>query len=204
MGNCLLGGMGECNNEVIRVVNSNGGIMEFYAPVTVESITDEFPGHGIFRSHDLFWNPLPHNQVLLAGESYYLLALQDSKSGKTTSNPAQVGHVRSNSVPHQSLVAIPPYRMSLDSQQGLGLLKRSYTKTSESFPCSRYYGSCGGFWKVKLVISPQKLLNILSEEGKTEELIDSVRAVAKCGNNMGVLDSMPFSDQWSLSSSSRN
>ncbi|XP_059664594.1 uncharacterized protein LOC132310438 [Cornus florida] len=187
MGNCLFGGTGE-PNDVIKVVTSNGGTMEFYAPITVECITDEFPGHGIFRSHDLFWKPLPHQEVLLAGESYYLLPLNNKKTGIGGGQIAQVGHVRSNSVP-SALVA--PYRMSFDSH---GILKRSYTEV-----LSRYNN--GGFWKVKLVISPEQLLEILSRDDRTQELIESVRTVAKCGN--GVSSVGAFSDQWSLSSSGR-
>ncbi|PSS11258.1 Receptor-type tyrosine-protein like [Actinidia chinensis var. chinensis] len=184
MGNCLFGGMGDVN-EVIKVLTSNGGIMEFNGPITAECITDEFPGQGIFRSHDLFWKPLPHHEVLRAGESYYLLPLNTKNVGGQI---VQVGHVRSNSVP--ASVVLAPYRMSFDGQ---GMLKRSYT---EAF--SRY-DTGGGVWKVKLVISRGQLLEILSQEARTQELIESVRTVAKCGT-IGV-SSVGFSDQWSLSSS---
>jgi hypothetical protein len=49
------------------------------------------------------------------------------------------------------------------------------------------------------VISPEQLLEILSQEGRTQELIESVRTVAKCGS--GGVSSLEFSDRWSLSSS---
>ncbi|KAK4421443.1 hypothetical protein Salat_2094900 [Sesamum alatum] len=182
MGNCLFGGMGDGDQSVIRVATSNGGVMEFSAPITVESITDEFPGHGIFRSHDLFWKPLPHSDVLLAGESYHLLPLLDAE-GKGPM--ARVGHVRSSSAPVQQLGSAP-YRMSFDSR---GLTKRLVEEGAAP-------KAARGFWKVKLVISPEQLVEILAEEGKTEELIESVRTVAKCGSGLG-----GFSDQWSLSSS---
>lgn len=205
MGNCLLGGgigigVGEVNEVVIKVVTRNGGIMEFCAPITVEFITDEFPGHGIFRSHDLFWQPLAHHEVLHAGE-YYLLPLEDIKIA-ATQNPI-IGHVRSNSVPQSMLLpAAAPYRMSFDSQ---GILKRSHT---EVFSRSRNATSIHminrnnnnnicGFWKVKLVISPQHLLEILSQDAPTQELIESVRTVAKCRNGFSSM-------LCSLSSSSRN
>ncbi|GMY30653.1 hypothetical protein FCV25MIE_25895 [Fagus crenata] len=184
MGNCLFGGLGEVDG-VIKVVTSNGGIMEFYAPITVGSITTEFPSHGIFRSHDLFWKPLSHHEELVAGKSYYLLPLNATDTLEQGQIVRQ-GHIRSNSIP-SSLVA--PYRMSFDYQ---GVLKRSYTDVF-----SRYNN--GRFWKVKLVISPEQLLEILSQEGRTQELIESVRTVAKCGN--GGVSSVEFSDQWSLSSS---
>nr|GEW44474.1 hypothetical protein [Tanacetum cinerariifolium] len=68
MGNCLFGCPSD-HDSIIKVINSAGGIMEFYAPVTAESITDEFPGHAIFRGHDLFWKPVPHHEFLVTGNS---------------------------------------------------------------------------------------------------------------------------------------
>ncbi|XVE64586.1 hypothetical protein DITRI_Ditri07aG0112400 [Diplodiscus trichospermus] len=171
--------------NMIKVINLNGGVMEFSAPITAGSITDEFPGHAIFRSHDLLWKPLFQHEELRPGKSYYLLPL-NSKDSSTSGNSGQIvreGHVRSNSIP-ASLVA--PYRMSCDCQ---GTLKRSHTDVF-----SRYNNH--GFWKVKLAISPEQLLEILSQETRTQELIESVRTVAKCGN--GVSTSVGFSDQWSL------
>ncbi|KAK4369653.1 hypothetical protein RND71_013445 [Anisodus tanguticus] len=124
----------------------------------------------------------------------------------------EIGHVRSNSVPLppqiQNLV-VAPYRMSL-----LGLHKRSYTEAlyrysnnnnnSRSQKRSKKKNS-GGFWKVKLVISPKQLLEILSQENATQELIESVRTVAKCGKSgttsSSSANSFGFSDSWSLSSS---
>lgn len=187
MGNCLFNGMGDGNQSqpVIKVTTANGGVMEFYGPVSVESITDEFPGHGIFRSQDLFWKPLPHSDILLVGESYHLLPVLES-SGK-----ARAGHVRSNSAPPQQ-VGSAAYRMSVDSRSSS---RSGGTKDIDAAAALR---RPGGFWKVKLVISPEQLLQILAEEGKTEELIESVRTVAKCGSGFGVGG---FSDHWSLSSS---
>ncbi|KAL3630077.1 hypothetical protein CASFOL_023061 [Castilleja foliolosa] len=149
MGNCLIGGLGDDRQLTIRVTTSNGGVMEFHGPITVESITDEFPSHGIFRSHDLFWNPLPHSQFLVAGESYHLLPLSDADS-KTP--------VRSNSAPPRQRSA--NYRMSF----------------AKRLPDEEVIGK--GFWK----------------DERAEELIESVRTVAKCGGG-------GLSDKWSLSSS---
>ena len=59
---------------------------------------------------------------------------------------------------------------------------------------------------MKLVITPEQLLDILAQEARTKELIESVRMVAKCGINAGGAISNSaagmISDQWSLSSSS--
>lgn len=207
MGNCLFGGLGpeadDGGGELTKVITSNGGVMEFCAPIAAGSITDEFPGHGLFRAHDLFWKPLQYHENLVAGESYYLLPFSSLASSIRMDEFGHVvreGHVRSNSIPASSVVT--PYRMSIEHR---GTLKRSYT---DVFSRHGNGGSDGGgrMWKVRLVISPKKLLEILSHEARTQELIESMRAVAKCaagGGPTGVMSSSSggFSDQWSLSSS---
>lgn len=202
MGNCLFGGgSGEIQGK-IKVITSNGGIMELGSPITVGCIADEFPGYGIFKSHDLFWNPLPHDEELVPGKSYYLLPRNrgrnrgDGEVGMGIIR-AREGHVRSNSVPEAAaaMAAMAPYRMSFDYQ---GVLRRSQTEVF-----SRCSEKNGGVWKVKLVISPKRLVEILEEEGHTQELIESVRTVAKCGStstsSSSFSSSMAFSDHWSLS-----
>lgn len=196
MGNCFFGAMAD-PEAVIKVITSNGGIMEFNAPVTVSFITNEFPGHAIFRSHDLFWKPLSQFDELEAGQSYYLLPLNNNKNNNIDASSyeehvVRQGHVRSHSVPTTSYPASAPYRMSLDYQhQGMGFLKRP--SSIEPFS-SR-------FWKVKLVITPEQLLDILAQEARTKELIESVRIVAKCGGGISSAAGI-VSDQWSLSSTS--
>jgi len=225
MGNCLLGNMSD-PEAVIKVTTSDGGIMEFYAPITVSFITNEFPGHGIFLSHELFCKPLGQFDELMAGKSYHLLPLnnQPEHTPATTGyggGAIRQGHVRSLSVPTTPYP--PPYRMSLDYQHHQGV--RFLNKTSiEPFSCrtstsNNNTGKCsvvtGGsskssrFWKVKLVITPQQLMDILSQEARTKELIESVRIVAKCGVSAGgILPASAaasiVSDQWSLSSSGRS
>ncbi|KAL5766078.1 hypothetical protein ACOSP7_016695 [Xanthoceras sorbifolium] len=222
MGNCLFGGDvdddhddehhgrgggGGVSSTMIKVITSNGGIMEFHPPITASCITQEFPGHAIFPSHHLFWKPLSRHEDLQPGRSYYLLAINTSKD--TGGQIVREGHIRSNSIPAAPLVS--SYRMSFDYQ---GMLKRSYTEVFSRYNnnnnSSNKTSGSGGIWKVKLVISPENLLEILSQEARTEELIDSVRTVAKCGNYGASMSSSAstisaaFSDAWSLSSSSRN
>lgn len=177
MGNCMFKGLRDEKEEnSVKVITSNGGIMELYAPITVNCITDEFPGHAIFKSRHLFSDPLLHNQQLYPGELYYLLPLNPYKTTNNNNN---------------NNVQTTPYRMSCDNQ---GMLMRNRSAEPEVFP--RYNNS--GVWKVKLVISPGQLSEILSQETRTEQLIESVRTVAKCGNG---LSSAASSDQWSVSSS---
>ncbi|XP_016486690.1 uncharacterized protein LOC107806930 [Nicotiana tabacum] len=204
MGNCVFKGFGfrevdqeEEEKKMIKVVTSNGGIMELYAPITANCITNEFPGHAIYRSHDMFSPPLFHNEELQAGESYYLLPLlnhyntkskeeeEEKKSDNiiTTCNGSNSGNL---------LPQATPYRMSCDNQK---VLKRS--SEAEIFPT---YNSTG-VWKVKLLISPQQLSEILSHEARTEALIESVRTVAKCGSGASTMNTpASYSDKWSFSS----
>uniref|UniRef100_A0A6N2L8M8 Uncharacterized protein n=1 Tax=Salix viminalis TaxID=40686 RepID=A0A6N2L8M8_SALVM len=153
--------------------------------VYAECITNEFPGHAIYRSRDLSSKPLLHNEELHVGQLYHLLLINTSS---TALNNSTTKNSLSSSTSSSKLT---PYRMSLDSQR---MLKRSSAE-AEVFP--RYNST--GVWKVKLVISPEQLAEILAQEARTEELIESVRTVAKCGN--GVSTSVANSDHSSLSSS---
>ncbi|GMH29868.1 hypothetical protein Nepgr_031711 [Nepenthes gracilis] len=184
MGNCLFGGAAGGGEPLVKVVTSNGGIMEFEPPISAGCIIEEFSGHSIYRGDDLLWKPLGPQELLHAGETYYLLP-----SGRAG---GWGRHVRSKSTPMTSLpmVATAPYRMSGVQRHSL---RRSYSKSDND---SISMG--GGVWKVKLVISSDQLIEILSEATLTQELIESVRAVAKCGSYAAV----GFSDHWSISGGS--
>ncbi|KAL8142689.1 hypothetical protein V2J09_015721 [Rumex salicifolius] len=186
MGNCLFGAA-EPEEPKIQVSTSTGAIMEFEAPITAACIVKEFPGHFLFKSHDLFWKPLSPLEELHPGESYCLLKWAQRHAG---------GHVRSKSIPMApGGAASKPYRMSFDSH---GVLKRS-ASTEVSRIISNNNSHNSGVWKVKLVISPEQLVEILSQQNRTEELIENVRSVAKCGASRA--SSMDLSsDQWSVSS----
>lgn len=229
MGNCLLGAMSD-PHTLIKIITSDGNIMEFYPPITPNFITHEFQGHALFPTNDHFSKPLCQLDELVAGESYYLLPMTVLPPNNKTAvgdNSGSIiirqGHVRSQSVP--TVPHPTPYRMSLDYQyyQGVGLLQKA---SAESFSCRTSRSSVNhkssiskrrksiGVWKVKLVITPEKLLEILSQESQTKDLIESVRIVAKCGvaaaaaseGGCGISSTTRsfVSDQWSLSSSGRS
>ncbi|PRQ58593.1 hypothetical protein RchiOBHm_Chr1g0361011 [Rosa chinensis] len=183
MGNCVFKGFGaetDDQAEMVKVMTSSGGIMELYAPITASTITDEFPGHAIFRSLDLLAQPLLHNEELHPHELYHLLPLNPYKTPIKTPN-----------LYHQNSGLCTPYRMSsCDSYQR----KKA---VPEAFP--EYGNKSSGVWKVNLVISPEELSEILSQGARTEELIDSARTVAKCGSTGG--SSVAGSEQWSTVSS---
>ncbi|KAK4802292.1 hypothetical protein SAY86_000495 [Trapa natans] len=200
MGNCLFGGSGPdadhhgsgTGGGLTTVITSNGGVMEFFAPISVGSITDEFPGHGVFRMHDLFLKPLPYHEYLAGGEPYYLLPL----SGHA--HVVKEGHVLSNTVTAPTVVT--PYRVSMEHRLP-GALSRSYTDVlslgQRRRPRSGVNG-VSGVWKVRLVINPENLMDILSHDGRTQELVESMRAVAKCGAGGGPVGA-PTPSSWGLS-----
>ncbi|KAK8971615.1 hypothetical protein V6N11_073246 [Hibiscus sabdariffa] len=177
MGNCVLKSLGEVE-EMVKVVTPGGGIMELSPPISAERITKEFPGHAIYRTPHRLSHPLLHHESLHAGHLYYLLPR--SNSIKNNNKNLML------STPSSSSSSSSPYRMSFDQQRVLS--KR--TDTAAAPPT---------VWKVKLVISPDKLAGILAQEAPTEALIESVRTVAKCGNR--VSSSATSSDRWSVASS---
>lgn len=141
--------------SMIKVVTTTGGIMELYAPITAEQITSEFPNHGLFLSPNPTHPPLVHNDSLSPGHLYYLLPL-------------------SHNSPMSNSILSTPYRMSVDVGP-----KVVYKNHLDSDFVPRYNGT--GVWKVRLVINPEHLSEILSQDNKTQQLIESVRTVAKCG-----------------------
>ncbi|KAE8676879.1 putative pyruvate dehydrogenase [Hibiscus syriacus] len=177
MGNCVLKSFGEVK-EMVKVVTPGGGIMELSPPITAYSITKEFPGQAIYRTPHRLSQPLVRHENLHAGNLYYLLPRNNSKINKNNNNLI---------TPASSSSSSSPYRMSFDQQR---VLKRTDTGVAPAPPT---------VWKVKLVISPDKLAEILAQEAPTEALIESVRTVAKCGN--GVSSSASNSDRWSVVSS---
>ncbi|KAH1081085.1 hypothetical protein J1N35_020846 [Gossypium stocksii] len=189
MGNCVFKGFGEVE-DMVKVVTSSGGIMELFAPITAECITNEFPGHAIYPTPDFLSPPLLHNEELHAGHLYYLLPTNNSFAKQHDQNNVGDVDIRNSNknIISTSSSINTPYRMSFDQQRVL--------KRTEAEVLPRYNSS--GVWKVKLVISPDQLAEILAQESRTEALIESVRTVAKCGNGVS---SVANSDQFSVSSS---
>ncbi|KAL1206278.1 hypothetical protein V5N11_019887 [Cardamine amara subsp. amara] len=182
MGNCVFKGYGgsrklyDNDDLLIKVVTPNGGVMELYPPIFAELITNEFPGHVIHDSLSLRHSspPLLHGEELLAGNIYYLLPLSSAAS---------------TAQQHSSDQLSTPYRMSFG--------KTPVTAASNGGG----RGGCG-VWKVRLVISPEQLAEILVKDVETEALVESVRTVAKCGGyGGGGVHSRANSDQLSVTSS---
>ncbi|KAI3866960.1 hypothetical protein MKX03_022003 [Papaver bracteatum] len=201
MGNCVYSGFSNAA-QVIKVITSNGGIMEFYTPITAECITNEFPGHGIYRTSNgthFLSIPLLHKEELVPGELYYLLPLNTGKVDITAAKD-----ILEDDYNGTSSSFFTPYRMSLDQQSNyyLGSLKRSDGETTIRSSSSN---SNSGVWKVKLVINPEQLSKILSKDTSTEALVNSVRTVAKFGCKGVPPDSstpsVASSGIWSLSGS---
>ncbi|XXG76192.1 hypothetical protein AAC387_Pa08g0601 [Persea americana] len=106
MGSCIF--RASQVEDVIKVITSNGGLMELYPPpITAECITNELPGHAIYRACDLFSHPLLHSEELVAGESYHLLPIRPQRGGILRNYSDQKSAF-------SSPLCMPPYRMSCD------------------------------------------------------------------------------------------
>ncbi|CAF2113517.1 hypothetical protein Bca4012_095878 [Brassica carinata] len=181
MGNCVCKGSGgsrklyDKDDLLIRVVTPNGGVMELHPPIFADFITNEFPGHVIHDTLSIRHSspPLLHGEELFPGNIYYLLPFSSS----TASTVQQ----------HYTELATP-YRMS-------------FGKTPVKAAASGGGGGSSGVWKVRLVISPEQLAEILAEDVETEAFVESVRTVAKCGGQGGGANWRANSDQLSITSS---
>ncbi|XP_021748348.1 uncharacterized protein LOC110714176 [Chenopodium quinoa] len=169
---------------MIKVVTTTGGIMELYSPITVEQITSEFPNHGIFLNPNPASNPpMLHNDNLCPGQLYYLLPLNLPSSVATETDTSNYN-------------VSTPYRMSVDTT-GTRVVYKNQPDT-DVVPRN---DNGSGVWKVRLVINPEHLSEILSQDNKTQQLIESVRTVAKCGSGNATNGGAKTSSSLSLSSS---
>ncbi|KAL9271257.1 hypothetical protein AKJ16_DCAP16907 [Drosera capensis] len=159
-------------HQMIKVVTSTGGVMELYAPITADSITDEFPGHRLFPSPDFVSPPINNKEQLRPGRLYYLLPVP-VRTVTPTSTASKVAATDASDHSKNFSPRSMPYRMSFDSQR---ILKRVDQRRDVG---PRYGGA--GVWKVRLVINPEQLSDILSEEATTQEFVESVRTVARWG-----------------------
>ncbi|KAK7284859.1 hypothetical protein RJT34_19612 [Clitoria ternatea] len=72
MGNCLV--VRENENNVVRVMKTDGKILEYKTPIKVEEVLVEFSGHAVSESVPVM-QYLEPNTKLLSGQLYYLVPL---------------------------------------------------------------------------------------------------------------------------------
>ncbi|CAJ1937233.1 unnamed protein product [Sphenostylis stenocarpa] len=163
MGNCSMKGTtGECHHT-IRVMCDTGSILQFKAPKTVAQVLQHYPGYGIFRQGHAS-EPLPEQESLSYGFFYYLLPLKVREEQKGCCGNVGVeehveGFQRSEEVCKS---AACDYVENLSNGSALEVL-----------PSAK-----NGVWRVKLVIDPRQLEEILSEQVNTEALIEKMRMAA--------------------------
>ncbi|XP_020210614.1 uncharacterized protein LOC109795497 [Cajanus cajan] len=162
MGNCSIKGgtTGECHHS-IRVMCDSGAILQFKAPKTVAQVLQDYPGYGVFRQGHAS-SPLPDQESLSYGLFYYLLPLKEVQvDQKSCCDNLGVSEQACKS-------AACDYVESLSNGSALEVL-----------PSAK-----NGVWRVKLVIDPKQLEEILSEQVNTEALIEKMRmAATTCATN---------------------
>ncbi|KAK7399091.1 hypothetical protein VNO78_10266 [Psophocarpus tetragonolobus] len=164
MGNCSMKGTtGECHHS-IRVMCDSGAILQFKAPKTVDQVLQHYPGYGIFRQGHAS-APLPDHESLSYGLFYYLLPLKQVQVDKKSCRD-NVGVSEQVEGPQRSEEVCKS--AACDYAENL-----SNGSVLEVLPTAK-----NGVWKVKLVIDPRKLEEILSEQVNTEALIEKMRMAA--------------------------
>ncbi|CAN8253959.1 unnamed protein product [Cochlearia groenlandica] len=160
------------DDTLIKVVTPNGGVMELKPPIFADFITDEFPGHVIHDNLSLRHTSPP----LLRSEELF---------------PGNIYYL----LPLSSTTSIAQEQYSSDQ------LATPYRMFFGKTPAKAASYSGGGMWKVRLVISPEQLAEILAKDVETEAFVESVRTVAKCGGGCGGAHWRSNSDQLSVTSS---
>ncbi|KAL2342658.1 hypothetical protein Fmac_003943 [Flemingia macrophylla] len=165
MGNCSIKGAttGECHHS-IRVMCDGGAILQFKAPKTVAQVLQHYPGYGVFRQGHAS-SPLSGQESLSYDILYYLLPLKEVQVDQRSCCDSSVeGLQRSEQVLKS---AACDYVESLSNGSALEVL-----------PSAK-----NGVWRVKLVIDPRQLEEILSEQVNTEALIEKMRMAATACTN---------------------
>ncbi|XP_055821842.1 uncharacterized protein LOC129890295 [Solanum dulcamara] len=131
-----------------RVMTDSGEILNLKGPKLVRQVLNEFPGYNIFSSNCLS-SPLHNQELLLDGQFYYLHPVIE----KETEHILEEEEEKTEQI-----------RASSSLTKGSAM---------EVLPVQRE-----GVWRVKLIINPQQLEEIFSEEGNTEALIEQMRIAA--------------------------
>ncbi|XP_061366770.1 uncharacterized protein LOC133309919 [Gastrolobium bilobum] len=97
MGNCLV-----LQENIVKIMKTDGKILEYKTPIKVEQILIEFSGHAVSESLPVLDQHLHPNTKLLSGHLYYLVPLPQPspKAWKKVrfANPEVQGVQKSNVV----------------------------------------------------------------------------------------------------------
>ncbi|GMN31497.1 hypothetical protein TIFTF001_003287 [Ficus carica] len=168
MGNCSpKGHSGTKSPNSIRVLTDSGTILEFRGPKLASEVLSSYPGHAIFRQgHGS--SPVANDAKLLGGKSYYLLPL--GKEENVFSN---------NSFVARTMEAEYVAASAADAGKKSSYQATEFVENLANGSALEVLPSGGdGVWRVKLMIDTKQLGEILSEQGNTEALIETMRMAA--------------------------
>ncbi|XP_020527956.1 uncharacterized protein LOC18442333 [Amborella trichopoda] len=167
MGNCSWKGLYGEYEDSVRVLTESGGIMEFEGPLQVTSITENFPGYGIFRPGNVSLS-LPGHAWLPNGQLFYLLPLSTEKAPLEMDKSPSLEEEAAKELTEGETLG--PVRVSSGEATAEEIFRR---------PSFEVLPSKGrGMWRVRLVMSREQLAEILAEQSDTEALIESMRLAA--------------------------
>ncbi|EEF43378.1 uncharacterized protein LOC8278535 [Ricinus communis] len=191
MGNCSLKSAAEELPSNVRVLTDTGGIIQLRGPKLAKDVLVGHPGYGIFRQGHASSSPLSSHEYLIGGQFYYLLPLRDLPvlcDTMVTSHVHDVGFARKE----KNILATESPEVSFETALA--------TQNDEvAGPAVQVLPSqSNGVWKVKLMISPKQLEEILSEERNTEALIEKMRMAAAASSSAASLAPRKSKSSWGV------
>ncbi|EXC24697.1 hypothetical protein L484_003139 [Morus notabilis] len=166
MGNCSPKGVsGDNSLNSIRILTDSGTILEFKGPKLASEVLNSYPNCGIYlQGHRS--SPVANNERLLGGKSYYLLPLRKGENmfcdKSFVANTMEAEYVAAEAASKKMSHKATEFVESLANGSALEVLP----------------SGGDGVWRVKLMIGTKQLEEILSEQGNTEALIETMRMAA--------------------------
>lgn len=157
MGNCLV-----LQENVVRVMKTDGKVLEFKTPIKVHQVLTEFSGHAISESMPVLRHLQP-NTKLLGGQLYYLVppaspSPKASKKKVRFANPEIEGAQESNVIRIKLVISKQELQNMLEKggisvNNMLSLVHREKGVDRKDI-CNKSDDSCGG-WKPALESIPE-------------------------------------------------
>ncbi|XVF55731.1 hypothetical protein PTKIN_Ptkin06aG0060400 [Pterospermum kingtungense] len=118
MGNCLV-----LEEKVIRVMKTDGKILEYQAPIKVQQVLSDFSGHALSDSISGNFQHLQPDSKLLSGHLYYLIPVP-SPSQKSKKKKVRFSNPEVTSDKQESPAGVIRIKLVISKQELQELLQR--------------------------------------------------------------------------------
>ncbi|KAL4339062.1 uncharacterized protein [Arachis hypogaea] len=160
MGNCLV--LHHHENNMVRVMKSDGKILEFKAPIKVHQVLAQFSGYHAISNSLQSIHHLHPNTKLLKGQIFYLVPMSPSLSPSPKSSSKKKKKVR---FAEQEVVV-----------EGKGAKENINTNDDDN------NNNNNGVVRIKIVISKQQLHDMMMQKGEIIS-VDELLSLVDHGEN---------------------